>query len=59
MIDFDLNFRMKRRSAALEHGEPRALGVRRLLVVVALVAVLTFAYVVLGVSPNSLLGVLT
>ena len=59
MIDIDFILRMKRRSAALEHGGPRTLGARKLLVVVAFVVVLTFAYLVLGVSPSALLGMAT
>jgi len=60
VIDFDFNLRMKRRSvAAFEHGAPRTPGIRKVLVVAALVVLLTFARLVLGVSPSALMGMVT
>lgn len=59
MLDFDLRFRMTRRSAAPSHGEPRTPGVRNLLVVTAMVVVLALGSVILGITPKELSSLLS
>lgn len=54
MMEIDWNFRMKRRREA-PHGPPRTRFVREFLILVGTVAVLTFAFFVLGVDPSALL----
>jgi hypothetical protein len=58
MIDFDLRFRMTRRSAALTHEEPPTSRLRNLFVLAAIVLVLLVAYWVLGITPEKLLDLL-